>query len=634
VSLVDESLHRLFETNHQLSWYRALGMLCFAAPTTKIGWDSKKLMKTARQRTAQKSAETSDRTGRNLQKGLVRFSPPQKVDSIKGKDEQVGRVRPGPPKRDEEKLRKLNETLTVLFQFAPDAIIIVEASGRIARINDQAKAMFGYTEKEFLGKRIEMLMPVRFRKRHAEHQERYMAAPRLRQMGARLELYAQRKDGSEFPVDIMLSPIETSEGRSVIATVRDVTERKQIEETLRRSREELEVRVRERTAELTQANASAVAALEGRARQYSAVAELSQRALEGGDVASLLDDTVSLVPRTLGVEFCKILELLPQGDGLLLRAGAGWKEGYVGRTSLPIGKESHGGFTLLSSSPVIVEDLQTETRFRPSSLFIEHRIRSGISVIIHGRSRPYGVLGAHTAQQRKFTTDDVHFLQSVANVLAAAIERRGLEEELLNISSREQRHIGQDLHDGLCQQLIGIEFRNSVLVQQLKKMPAAQVEAAQIGESIRDVTRQARSLARGLSPVQIETNGLMAALESLTANTAKLFCLACTLECPRPVLVENPTIATHLYRIAQEAIGNAIKHAQAKSIVVSLRQSDGELTLTIKDNGYGFARQSTGTDGMGLRIMEYRADMIGAMLRIDSTVGKGTTVACRLKAGK
>jgi PAS domain S-box-containing protein len=567
-----------------------------------------------------------------LQEGFVLFPRSQEADSIKGK--QVGRVRAGPPKPDEERLRKLNDTLTVLFQFAPDAIIIVEEGGRIVRINDQAKVMFGYTEKEFLGKRIEMLMPARFRRRHVRHQEQYMAAPRLRQMGAGLELYAQRKDGSEFPVDIMLSPIETSEGRSVIATVRDVTERKQIEETLRRSREELEVRVRERTAELIQANASAVAALEGRARQYNAVAELSQRALEGRDLASLLKDAVSLVPRTLGVEFCKVLELLPQGDSFLLRAGAGWKEGHVGQATLPTGKESHGGFTLLSSSPVIVEDFQTETRFRPASLFIEHRIRSGISVIIHGRGRPYGVLGAHTAGRRKFTTDDVHFLQSVANVLAAAIERRGLEEELLNISSREQRHIGQDLHDGLCQQLIGIEFRNSVLVKQLKKVPTAQAEAAQIGESIRDVTRQARSLARGLSPVQIETNGLMAALESLTTNTAKLFCLACSFECPKPVLVENPTIATHLYRIAQEAIGNAIKHAQAKSIVVSLKQSNGELTMTIKDNGHGFTRQSTETDGMGLRIMEYRADMIGAMLRVDSTVGKGTTVACRLKAGR
>jgi PAS domain S-box-containing protein len=559
--------------------------------------------------------------GRNSRKSPNKASRPQKSTS------HASRARGSA-----ERLRRLNETLTVLFQFAPDAIIVVDEQGHIVRVNSQARAMFGYSDGELLGEPVEMLMPTRFRKRHTGHQKHYMAEPRLRAMGAGLELIARRKDGSEFPVDIMLSPIETSEGKSVIATVRDVTEAKRIEETLRKSREELGVRVQERTAELKQANANTLAALEVRAQQHNAVAELSQRALEGRDVDSLLSDAVSLVRRVLQVEFCKVLELVPKGDALRLREGAGWKEGYVGHATLPAGKESHGGFTLLSSSPVIVENLQTEARFRPPSLFVEHQIRSGISVIIHARGAPYGVLGAHSAEERKFSADDVHFLQSVANVLAAAIERRGLEEELLNISSREQRHIGQDLHDGLCQQLIGIEFRNSVLVQQLRDVPAAQTEAVKIGESIRDVTRQARSLARGLSPVQIEANGLMAALDNLAANTAKLFCLPCSFECPQPVLVENPTVATQLYRIAQEAIGNAIKHAQAKSIVVSLKLLNGEVTLTIKDNGCGFTKGRTGSEGMGLRIMEYRADMIGAMLRVDSAVGKGTTVACRLKA--
>jgi PAS domain S-box-containing protein len=613
----------LFNLNHQLSSSRALDIICDVAGITKAGPESRKRIRIRRQKNAPKNAEASIPTDKNSHKKLGRGSRPRRALRVNDRDRRAG-----------ERLRQLNETLTVLFRFAPDAIIIVDESGCIVRVNEQARAMFGYIAKELIGKRMEMLMPPRFRKRHVGHQQRFMIEPRLRRMGAGLDLYAQRKDGTEFPVDIMLSPIETSEGRSVIATVRDVTERRRVEETLRRSREELEVRVRERTAELRQANRSALAALEARARQQKAVADLSQRALEGRDLDSLLSDAVSLVPRILQVEFCKVLELLPKGDALLLRTGTGWKEGYVGHARLPTGKESHGGFTLLSSSPVIVEDFQTETRFHPPSLFVEHRIRSGVSVIIHGRGKPYGVLGAHTAQQRKFTADDVHFLQSVANVLAAAIERRGLEEELLNISSREQRHIGQDLHDGLCQQLIGIEFRNSVLVQQLQRVPAAQVEAAKIGESIRDVTRQARSLARGLSPVQIETNGLMSALQNLTANTAKLFCLACSFECPQPVLVENPTMATHLYRIAQEATGNAIKHAQAKSIVVTLKQSDGELTLTIKDNGRGFSRGSIAIEGMGLRIMEYRADMIGAMLRVDSTVGKGTTVACRLKVGQ
>ncbi|MBV8212264.1 MAG: PAS domain S-box protein [Verrucomicrobia bacterium] len=532
---------------------------------------------------------------------------------------------------DKEKSQRTNNLLAAFFRFAPDAVIVVDETGRITRVNDQVKTMFGYTSRELVGKRIEVLIPARFRGRHGEHRNHYLSAPRLREMGIDLELYALRKDGSEFPADIMLSPINTEEGRVVIATVRDVTEHKRVEEALRRSHEELEIRVRERTSELAYATQTAVAAFENRARQQSAVAELSRRALEGRDLTSVLDDAVSIVTKVLDVEFCKILELAE--DALSLRAGAGWKEGTVGKISLPIGLGSHGGFTLLSNSPVVVEDLRTETRFQAPAFFLDHGVRSGISVIIHGRGKPYGVLGAHTGRQRSFTGDDVHFLQSVADVLAAAIERRVLEEELLNASSREQQRIGQDLHDSLCQQLAGIEFQNSVLVQQLSKTPEARAEAARIGELIRNATKQARALARGLSPVEIEPNGLMSALNSLAINATNLFRVRCSFECPQPVLLENRKAATHLYRIAQEAIGNAVKHGQAKTIVISLKHVDQELVLTVKDDGAGFSQDGRGIEGMGLRIMDYRADMIGAMLRIDSLRGEGTTVACRLRLG-
>jgi PAS domain S-box-containing protein len=540
----------------------------------------------------------------------------------------VKSISAGGQNRADKRSDRANKMLAAFFRFAPDAVVVVDENGRIIRVNEQAKTMFGYTTRELVGERIEVLIPTRFRGRHEKHRRNYVSEPRLREMGVDLDLYALRKDGSEFPADIMLSPVQTDEGHVVIATVRDVTEHKRVEEALRKSHQELETRVRERTAELTYATQTAVAAFENRARQQSAVAELSRRALEGRDPNSVLDDAVSVVTKILDVEFCKVLELVE--NALSLRAGIGWKEGSVGKVSLPTGKGSHGGFTLLSSSPVVVEDLRTESRFKAPAFFLEHGVRSGVSVIIHGRGKPYGILGAHTRRQRSFTGDDVHFLQSVADMLAAAIERRVLEEELLNASSREQQRIGQDLHDSLCQQLAGIEFQNSVLVQQLAKVPETQAEAARIGELIRNATKQARSLARGLSPVEIEPNGLMAALNSLATNAANLFRVNCSFECPQPVLLENRTSATHLYRIAQEAIGNATKHGQAKTIVISLKILDGEIILTVKDNGVGFSQAGRAIEGMGLRIMEYRADMIGAMLRIDSVEGNGTTVACRL----
>jgi PAS domain S-box-containing protein len=516
-------------------------------------------------------------------------------------------------KRNERELGRLNETLQALFQSVPDAVVTVDAQGRIKRVNSQSESMFGYTSLELHGQRIEILMPARFKVRHERHVAHYTGKPQLRLMGAGLELYGRRKDGTEFPVDIMLSPIKTPEGPGVIATIRDITERVQAEEALRKSHQEQTLLV-ERTA--------AVAALQTRSWQQKAISELSQHALEGLDLRTLLNDAVSLVPKILGVEFCKMLELSPDRESLFLRAGAGWKAGYVGKVVLAAGPNSQAGFALLSGSPVVVEDLQTEKRFH------------GISVIIHGRAKPYGVLGAHTNRSRKFTGDDIHFLQSVANVLAAAIERRGLEEELLSISSREQSRIGQDLHDGLCQQLAGIEFRNTVLVQQLESNPSVQAEAAAVGELIREVTREARTLARGLSPVHLEANGLMSALETLSANTAKLFNISCDFACRKPVLMKNNMVATHLYRIAQEAIGNAIKHGQAKSVTVSLYEAGGEVNLTVSDSGCGFKLEKGTMDGMGLRIMEYRSELVGATLRVKSASGKGTTVACKLKLNR
>jgi signal transduction histidine kinase len=194
--------------------------------------------------------------------------------------------------------------------------------------------------------------------------------------------------------------------------------------------------------------------------------------------------------------------------------------------------------------------------------------------------------------------------------------------------------IGQDLHDGLCQQLAGIEFRNSVLVLQLAKEEEAKTECERIGELIRDATRQARLLAKGLSPVQLEANGLMSALEELTSNASKLFNITCRFECPRPVLVADNTVATHLYRIAQEAITNAVKHGRTRSIVVNLSSSADESTLRITNDGAEFPPDANAKGGLGLRIMEYRAEMIGATLKIGSAKGKGTTVACTFKMNR
>ncbi|MBI3853290.1 MAG: PAS domain-containing protein [Verrucomicrobia bacterium] len=170
--------------------------------------------------------------------------------------------------------------------------------------------------------------------------------------------------------------------------------------------------------------------LKARARQHAAVAELGQLALAGTNLSALLQEAIALLVQTLGVEFCKFLELLPAGDEFILRAGAGWKSEVVGQARVAAGNNSQAGYTLQVNEPVVVADLRTETRFGAPALLLEHGVISGMTVIIPGRNRPLGVLGVHTARPRQFTTDDVNFLQAFANVLAQAIERKRAETEL------------------------------------------------------------------------------------------------------------------------------------------------------------------------------------------------------------
>ncbi len=223
---------------------------------------------------------------------------------------------------------------------------------------------------------------------------------------------------------------------------------------------------------------------------------------------------------------------------------------------------------------------------------------------------------------------------AVEFVIAVGIditERKRLEREILEISDREQRRIGQDLHDGLGQHLAATELMSQVLEQRLEvqaKEEAAQ--AAEIARHVRAAISQTRSLARGLSPVTLESEGLMSALRELAATTEEMFHVNCRFDGAAPVRVRGDAAATHLFRIAQEAVSNAIKHGKAKHIVIQARRFADHAALVITDDGVGFPRKVKKT-GMGLRIMHYRAGMIGAALRIEPAPDHGTTVVCAFK---
>ena len=170
--------------------------------------------------------------------------------------------------------------------------------------------------------------------------------------------------------------------------------------------------------------------LRATARQQEAVAHLGQQALAGAPVAELAQAGVSLAARVLEVEFGSVLEFRPESRTLLLRAGVGWKEGSVGRTVIPADADSHAGYVLRSAAAVVVEDLAGDPRFASAPLLALHGVVSSLSVAVHGKERPFGVLGVHSARRREFTIHDTHFLQAVANVLATAIDRAYTEDAL------------------------------------------------------------------------------------------------------------------------------------------------------------------------------------------------------------
>ena len=189
----------------------------------------------------------------------------------------------------------------------------------------------------------------------------------------------------------------------------------------------LEERVKEREeAERTLLN---------RAFQQTVVAALGQFAMLSNDLPALLDQTVMLVAQTLELEFCDLLELRPGGKELLLQAGIGWKDGRVGTAVIAADPQTETGYALTAGEAVVFEDLAKETRFRASTLLSEHGVVSGMSVAVSGHGQAFGVLGAHTARQRKFTEDEIHFLFSLGTVLAMAVERIQAEAQLQKLAA-------------------------------------------------------------------------------------------------------------------------------------------------------------------------------------------------------
>jgi signal transduction histidine kinase len=208
-------------------------------------------------------------------------------------------------------------------------------------------------------------------------------------------------------------------------------------------------------------------------------------------------------------------------------------------------------------------------------------------------------------------------------------ERTRLEKELLEIAEAEQRRIGQDLHDSLGQHLTATAMAGKLLAKKLAdKSPAEAAAAAKLVALTEEAIELTRKLAHSLHPVELEAGGLAGALEQLASNISQAFGVTCRFETSTPVKISGIEVGTQLFRIAQEAASNAIRHGHARNIIISLEGSDEKWLLSVTDDGAGLPAEAQKKDGLGLRIMDYRARLIGADFEIRALPAGGTRAVC------
>src|SRR6266404_1512142 len=308
-----------------------------------------------------------------------------------------------------------DEQFRLLVQSVTDyAIFLLDSGGRVVTWNDGAERIKGYSAGEIVGQPIALFYPPEDRDAGKPEQGLRCAE---REGRFRTEGWRVRKDGSRFWADVAITALRDARGglRGFAKVTRDMTAR-------HRERE----------------NEQRVAVMLERQR---ALAELGLLALGETGLEPVLERAVAMVRDLLQTEFVRVLELLPEGDALKLVAGSGWKPGMVGAATVPLRANSILSYTLYSSDlapeaanqprrAAVIEDLASEDRFPRTGMLHEHGIVSGMSIVIPGRKIPYGVLGAHSATRRRFMPGDAEFLQAVANVVSAAVQRQRAHDQV------------------------------------------------------------------------------------------------------------------------------------------------------------------------------------------------------------
>jgi PAS domain S-box-containing protein len=417
--------------------------------------------------------------------------------------------------------------------------------------------------------------------------------------------------GGDFQSEFRLAPVRNGDERWIAATGTvarseqgkptrllgvnfDVTQRKQAEVALRRTHNELEQRVASRTDELARINQRLQVEITERQQAEAALRESEQALADFFEHATIGIQWLDRRGRVLRINQAA-LDLLGCSRAECLH-----------RPVAPF-------FADREALAVMLDRLGRGETLRDFFMRIQRRDGSVRHLLID----------ADGSWQNQRLIRTRWFIRDIS-------ERVLLQAEIVAAGERERQRIGQDLHDGLCQLLTGIRWKSQLIQERLALSdPAEARKVRKITALLTDAIKQARGLVRGLQPVENVPDGLMSALQQLAGSTRELFGVACRFDVVRPVLVSEQSAATDLFRIAQEAINNAIKHARAKRIQIELAQNNGNIVLRVTNDGRPFPRRAK-TTGAGLKIMHHRARRIGAALQFSVDERDGTSVTCSM----
>lgn len=483
------------------------------------------------------------------------------------------------------------DELKTILRTAMDGFYIVDLEGRILETNDSYCSMVGYRREELLAMSIKDVEAV-------ESEE--VIKGRIKQImetgQARFETKHKRKDGEIIVIEASCNYLP-QEKKRLFVFMRDITERKQAGLELRESEQ-----------------------------RYRAIGESIDYGVWicAPDGRNIYTSPSFLKLVGITQEQCSDFgwgDILHPDDAA--RTIAAWKECVRTGGTWDIEHRFRGvdgqWHPILARGVPVRDEHGQITCWAGINLDIS-RVKKAKDALQEAQAK----LKAHAEDLERIVA------KRTAALREQTAERERLQKELLKISEREKQLISQELHDGLCQNLAGTAFMSSLLHQQMaaKKVPEAKA-AKQICDLLNTSVNEARNLSHGLHPVGPEGEALMNSLSQLAGTVRNLFHIKCTFRCPEPVVIENGTVSTYLYRITQEAINNARKHGEADRLTISLRSSLKGLILKIRDNGIGIPKIPK-KSGMGLSIINRRASEIGATVSVRRGQKNGTVVTCTL----